>query len=1194
MNRKSLFVFLLSLMVSVVNLHASDWIKLTGDQPAPAQIQLNYSNISTSQVHFSMEGFWKKEIQTEQGMAWLISADQGAALLKLGAPDVPVFASSLIIPDLSKMKVEVISAQYQDFEGVLLAPSKGNLDRTINPADVPFTFGPVYQENNFYPGELSKLRDPYIVRDYRGQTLLFQPVQYNPVSKVLRVYYDLVVEVTEAGAALINPLVRNQQDRKMNRQFEAIYNRHFLNAQASRSYVPLEEHGNMLVICYGDYLEEIQDLVDWKIQTGTPVEVVDVATIGNSAAIKQYIANYYTDNDLTFVLLVGDAPQVPSSSIGGNDSDNNYSYIVGNDHYPDVFVGRFSAQTEAQVTTQVVRTLNYEQDPISDTAWYTKSIGIASDQGPGDDNEYDYVHMRNILNTKLLPYTYNYGYEFYDGSQGGNDAPGNPTQSQVAAAVNSGATIINYVGHGSDNAWSTSNFSSNNVNQLTNVGKLPFIISVACVNGNFVNGSCFAEAWLRAEDNGEPAGAVATLMSTINQSWNPPMRGQDEMNDILTEAFSDNIKRTFGGITMNGCMGMNDAYGSQGDEMTDTWALFGDPSIMVRTAIPGNMTVNHPATLSIGETTLSVNCNVDGALVAFSMDGDIYGTAVVENGSATLTFEPLSLIGTASLVVTAYNYRPYIGTLEIEAMAPYITYTSNILNDGSGNNNGMADYAEDILLTLALTNVGSQDAIGVQSTLSSTSQYVTIITNTAYYGDILQGDTVSVIDGFEFEVANNVPDGGLIAFKITSEDQNGMSWVSNFMIIGHAPKMHYQSFSINDNAGNGDGRLDPGETVDLTLTISNTGSSDAYNVEGQLSSISDFITMNSGLQSFGDLNAGEFTSATFNVTISDDAQDGALVPFILDLFADHDISASDAFNSVIILTRVLVVDLSQSPSEEYMLSCFNNLYVAADHQTDVLTDMSQYRSLFVLLGVFPDNHILSEAEGQQLSDFLSNGGRIYMEGGDTWVDDDPTAVHALFYIDGLDAGSDNLTTILGTDGTMMEGYSFVYQGHNNYMDQIAPLGEAVEIFANETPAFGTGVAYENEIYKTIGCSFEFAGLTDELSTKDEVMAEMLEFFGVYNATTGMADPSANDFSVTAYPNPSHGKVNFDIVLTQQATVSLGVFDVTGRKVSALSQQTLTEGTHTLHWVANDVESGIYFYTLTIGSKMMTQKLILSR
>ena len=44
---------------------------------------------------------------------------------------------------------------------------------------------------------------------------------------------------------------------------------------------------------------------------------------------------------------------------------------------------------------------------------------------------------------------------------------------------------------------------------------------------------CFAEKWLRATNSeGEPTGAIAALMSTINQSWNPPMLGQDEMNVI--------------------------------------------------------------------------------------------------------------------------------------------------------------------------------------------------------------------------------------------------------------------------------------------------------------------------------------------------------------------------------------------------------------------------------------------------------------------------------------------------------------------------------------------------------------------------------------------------------------------------------------------------------------------------------------
>ena len=47
------------------------------------------------------------------------------------------------------------------------------------------------------------------------------------------------------------------------------------------------------------------------------------------------------------------------------------------------------------------------------------------------------------------------------------------------------------------------------------------------------------------------------------------MSAQDEFNDILIESYSTNIKRSFGGLSFNGCMLMNDEYGGQGDEMTE-------------------------------------------------------------------------------------------------------------------------------------------------------------------------------------------------------------------------------------------------------------------------------------------------------------------------------------------------------------------------------------------------------------------------------------------------------------------------------------------------------------------------------------------------------------------------------------------------------------------------------------------------
>jgi hypothetical protein len=447
----------------------------------------------------------------------------------------------------------------------------------------------------------------------------------------------------------------------------------------------------MLVISYSSFMADMQDFVDWKNMSGIPTEMVDVSSIGSTAAaIKTYVANYYNTNGLTYLLLVGDAAQIPTSSTLAGPSDNDYGYIVGSDHYPDIFVGRFSAENVAHVQTQVLRTLNYEKEPYLSPAFFERAMGIASAEGPGDDGEYDWQHQRNIR-TDYMNFTYTYGAELYDGSQGEQDAAGNPTTTMVASEINTGTGIISYTGHGSTTSWGTTGFSNTNVNSLTNTNKLPFILSVACVNGNFAGYTCFAEAWLRATYNGQPSGAVATVMSTINQSWNPPMQGQDEMVDILVETYPNNIKRTFGGICMNGCMNMNDVYGSAGADMTDTWTIFGDPSLMVRTAAPVEMTVTHAGDLPVGSSQLTVYCSEEGARVAVSNDYNLLGTGFISGGSATVGFGQINSEDTLTVTVTAFNCLPSIDTVIItNTEMSYVSCTSfhgNLSEVGPGESN---------------------------------------------------------------------------------------------------------------------------------------------------------------------------------------------------------------------------------------------------------------------------------------------------------------------------------------------------------------------------------------------------------------------------------------------------------------------------------------------------------------------------
>ena len=621
-------------------------------------------------LHYSL-GFFSEIPVRINGKEYVqIKLGDGPNSLIAGAPDLPSLSRSIVIPDGAVMDVHINSASYEDYKNIFVAPSKGNLLRTVNPADVPYEFGDVYSQNLWYPSEIVELQKPYYIRDFRGLVVTIHPFQYNPIEATLRFYNDITVEVYPIEKNTMNKIT-GQQILKVDSAFLPVYEHHFINFNNAK-YDPITEQGNMLVIVYDSFYDDMIPFVQWKNLKGIPTEIVPVSTIGNADAIKSYIADYYNTKGLTFVLLVGDAAQVPPLYTGGAASDPSYGYVVGDDHYTDLFVGRFSAETIEHVQTQVDRTITYERYPQVGADWYKKGVGIGSDQGPGDDNEMDFEHIRNIR-TLFLSFNYSFVDEFYDGNQGGGDAPGNPNPTVIATALNEGRSVINYCGHGSPTSWSTSGFSNSNVNQLINDNMLPFITSVACNNGEFNDYTCFAEAWLRATHNGEPTGAIGAYMSSISQSWEPPMEAQDEFNNILVGLYPDNKKTTFGALCFNGAMAMIDDYGYAGEREADAWTIFGDPSVQVRTDSPAAMTVTHDSYILNGAEIFELDVTgLSGALCAISFQGVVLGSGYTnETGHAIIQFfTPLRANDEVQLVVTGFNTIPYMATLTVPNSSP--------------------------------------------------------------------------------------------------------------------------------------------------------------------------------------------------------------------------------------------------------------------------------------------------------------------------------------------------------------------------------------------------------------------------------------------------------------------------------------------------------------------------------------------
>ncbi|MCB2207004.1 MAG: T9SS type A sorting domain-containing protein [Bacteroidetes bacterium] len=1215
---KKLFAIAI-VIIAFLNVQASDWVNISSDEPAPANISLISSQITESSVHFTLSGFWKEVISTDQGDAWLISLENGVPSIQQGAPDLPIFAGSIVVPDMSNMKVQVLSSQYVEYNNVLIAPSKGNLTRDIDPATVPYSFGKPYETNAFYPGELAKINEPYIIRDLRGQALHFQPFQYNPVTKVLRVYTDMTIEIVEDGLSSVNIIERQDLPSKMDAEFMEIYKNHFMNFNSSERYDPVGEHGNMLVISYGDFMDEMEPFIEWKTMTGIHIEMIDVAEIGNATAIKQYIVDYYNDNGLTFVLLVGDAQQVPTSYSSG-DSDVNYSYVVGNDHYPDLFVGRFSAENSDHVITQVQRVIDYEKYPIEDdTDWYTKCMSIGSSQGPGDDGEYDYEHLRNISDNKLFPFTYDYVYEYFDGSQGGNDGSGNPSASSVGVGIDEGATIINYTGHGSTTSWSSSGFSNSNVNQLSNVGKLPFVISVACVNGNFVNTTCFAEAWLRAEDNDEPAGAIATLMSTINQSWNPPMRGQDVMADILTEADEDNIKRTFGGITMNGCMGMNDAYGSGGYEMTDTWLIFGDPSLVVRTAVPMDLTVTHPTALLLGMSSITVDCDVEDAMVALSMDGVLLGSAMIEDGSATIDFEPFTSVGTADLVVTAFNHKPYIAAIEVvPAEGPFIVYVDHMVNDATGNDNGMIDCGESILLDFTIENVGVEEA-EVEVEIGTDNPYVTMIDSTESFGNVLAEGEMTVEDAFSFTMANNVPDQTVITFSFMATVPDREDFESTFTDIANAPALAIEFMNVDDSeGGNDNGRLDAGETVNMVYHAWNNGHTISADAIMNLTSSSSYITVNTASVELGPLEVAGYMEASFEIVAAEDAPVGVLANFSTDLVAD----AYSAAETTLLPIGLIVEDFETGDFTSFDWTFSGN----ADWE---IINIGAYEGIYsAKSGDINDNQnsVLELVVDVPMDDVVSFYKKVSSESGYDEL---------RFYIDGSEKGSWDGNVAWSfeeyaiTEGEHTLKWEYDKDGSQSSGSDCAWLDYIILPSAGLAPLFADFTSdiqnvYEipdvnftsNSVGDITGYEWTFEGGEPETSTEER---PMVSYYvpGVYDVTltvtdgenentivkedyitvhywVGMQDDILNEAVIKAYPNPFSNSLSIELNLVQSVDVTIEIFDLTGRVLQTMSDGELTSGRHIFKWDATSIEPGLYFYSVRSGNEAFTRKLVLSR
>ncbi|GEM_PF-581124 len=662
---RQLLLILWSLLISgTLTAQEQEYYYVKNNGNISPEISYNQSSEEIT-INLDIESFSARNINYQGKTASKITLPGGISLMERGLPDIQHLATSVAIAPTGKINVIVTNSEYTDYPSFNIAPSSG--DPGIYPSGALVADTSIYNANAFWPATLVQTGDPYIMENTRGLSMHFYPVQYNPVTHVLRVYHQITISLVNTGEPGINEITRLSPYASSS--LSNLIDNHFINGtsiEASSRYTTVNEaQGKMLIIAHPSFIEAMQPFVNWKIQKGIDCQLIDVTTIGNENKIKEYVSDYYFNNGLTYLLLVGDAELVPSNQAEKGLSDITYGFISGDDHYPEILVGRFPCQTAEQCRIMVERTITYEKNP-SVNADYNNFLGIGSEQGPGDDWEFDYEHIRNIgaqLNTSVYPDLT----ELYDGSKGGSDMNGNPTSNMAVEAINKGQGAIMYIGHGSINSWLTTGFNTTNALKLENTETFPFIWAAGCNNGVFNNATCLAEGFLRASSNGKPTGAIATLMSAASQTWYPPMEAQDEIALLLSN-HQNNKAITFGGISFSGCMKMNDKYGKGAYIVTDNWILFGDPSVELRTAVPREFNPEYDSITGSDISFYSVTGIPDEVTVTAICNNKIIASAQALEGRVDLNINNLNSVKSFTLTITGKNFKPFIAEVKVTNM----------------------------------------------------------------------------------------------------------------------------------------------------------------------------------------------------------------------------------------------------------------------------------------------------------------------------------------------------------------------------------------------------------------------------------------------------------------------------------------------------------------------------------------------
>jgi hypothetical protein len=986
---------------------------------------------------------------------------------------------------------------------------------------------------------------------------------------------------------------------------------------------------------------------------------------GNTTtAIENFLNNAYNTWDPAPVafLLLSDYPTsgevygitspLWTGSGGPCISDNIYADVDGDD-LPDMHHARICAQNATQLSIMIGKFLNYERNPYTAANFYNEPLMACGWQterwfqlcievirgffinkfGKNPARQYAIFSGTPLIGCAWSTNANTATVVAYFGPTGLGYIPevnqhsaawwSNGSASGINTAINSGAFLVQHRDHGYENGWGEPAYSSSDLDGLSNMLHT-FVYSSNCLTGKYNwSNECFTEKFHRLNSGALGVNAASEVSySFVNDTY---VWG---MYDCLWPEFMPeypiyDTTHMMGFKNLRPCMAMtsgkyfleqsNWPYNPNSKDIT--YHLFhhhGDAFMQIYSEVPESLSVNHPPYLAAGMTSFTVTANT-GSFIALTVNGEIIGIAEGTGVPANITIPPQTAGSTVTVTVTMPDYYRYTANVPVTSSAyPYVTLIHHIIDDAAGGNgDGFVNPGESIDYGAWVKNVGTSTAQSVYGLISTVDTYVNITTDSSYFGNINAGDSSYANPEYAFSVANNCPNGQVVEFDFEFHDINDSVFASYAIFTVYAPVLVYEHSTVLDT----NGFLEPGETCDILATLRNTGDATAVAVSGLLTTNSQYITVVDSIGSFGSITPGDTAnngSDPYTLTAAGSAPIGTVADFDLILTSGAYCDTLD-FSLTIGKKHYYIWNPDATPTPgQNIHNILGGLGYSGDHDTTLTSDLSAYQSLFICLGVNPNNYFVSSATSHAtaVQNFVQNGGCAYLEGGDVWFNDPLYGGHnfgALFGISPAGNGMNNLGPLSGEPATFTQGMYFQYSGENNSMDYIMPSGSSFVIFHDDDNSYNCAIAYDEGTYKTVGTNFELGLLDDSLppSTRAVLLDSIMHFFGItagtgieeYGKVSGVMMPTV---LAQIYPNPFTGLLRIDYALAaqDQNAARLGIYDITGRLVCDLSNQ-LSAISHlsSITWDGRDelqrrVPAGVYFVKLNTDNYQAVRKTVL--